>query len=164
MRLLLYSHIDRKIGQWERWQLTTHKSSSLNKSVLSDCSHALSSKNWFIKNNGKIIQIIECFHLTKTFFHIVVWYAILQILYYCITFYNESLLWRILNAYFLSLHKYIIKIHTSLHGYFFNQNCFHLIFLTSSFPLTFLSYFSQITVKVLVKKKNVKGKKPLQNP
>ena len=59
--------------------------------------------------------------------------------------------------FFLSLHKYIIKIHTSLHSYFFNQNCFHLIFLTSSFLLTFLSYFSQITVKVLVKKKNVKG-------
>ena len=44
--------------------------SSLNKSVLSDCFHDLSSKNRFIKSNEKIIQIIECFHLTKTFFHI----------------------------------------------------------------------------------------------
>lgn len=115
MRLLLCSHRDRKTGQWERWQLTTHKSSSLNKSVLSDCFHALSSKNWFMKNNGKIIQIIECFHLTKTFFHIVVWYAILQILYYRITFYNESLLWRILNAYFF--YHYISTLLKFIHLY-----------------------------------------------
>ena len=87
MRLLLCSHIDRKTGQWERWRLTKHKSSSLNKSVLSDCFHDLSSKNRFIKSNEKIIQIIECFHLTKTFFHILLWYAVLQILYYRITFF-----------------------------------------------------------------------------
>lgn len=52
---------------------------------------------------------------------------------------------------------HIIKIHIFLHTYLFNWNYSHWIFLTPSSLVTFISYFPQITVMVLVKKENVKG-------